>query len=160
MSALGSSVIRFGFDRAAKTLIYVVGAVLGGVLGVAVPHLARWAAGSGFPLPGPLELAGALDSAWTAWGGPLIGVVAGAAFAAYVIHQSPVLHIGDESIEVAERGSTRHIRRTNVAGIYRDGNKIVVESSGGRRLFRGEVEGKRDEVRDAFVTKGYPWESD
>ncbi|MGA8117999.1 MAG: hypothetical protein WCA46_30555 [Actinocatenispora sp.] len=158
---MSASVVRLGFDRSAKVFLFLVGAAAGTGLGVAVPFLARWATGLPWvPFEGPLRLVGSFDSDWAMWGRPLLGLVLGTAFAAYVIHQSPVLFVSDAGIEVVERGNTRRIERGNVAGIYRDGNKTVVESREGRRLFRGEIEGKRDVVRDAFVTRGYPWESD
>ncbi|WP_420846562.1 YqeB family protein [Nocardioides jishulii] len=42
--------------------------------------------------------------------------------------------------------------------IYRRGGTFVIETDGGRTLFEGDIEGDRDEIRDAFVSQGYPWE--
>lgn len=152
--------VRLGFDRQAKIFLYTICAALGAGLGAGIPFLAGWAASLPWiPFQGPLRLAASFDSAPAAWGRPALGLVVGLGFAAHVVYESPVLRVSAQRIEVSIKGATRHIARSDVAGLYRDGRKIVVESHAGRRLFHGEVEGGKDAVRSAFVSHGYPWET-
>lgn len=158
---MSDTATRLGFDRQAKVAIYVVCTLIGLGLGFAVPYLAQWASElSWAPFQNVLQLVGSPDPGWLTWGRPLIGALVGVAFAVYIIFQSPVLYISEEQIEVHERGNTRRIPRSDIAGVYRDGGKVVVENHHGRRLFRGEVEGGKDTVRDTFVTHGHPWEAE
>lgn len=151
---------RLGFSRGDKTFLAVTCTVVGVGLGFAVPYLAGWAADLPWiPFRGPLELLGSFDSPIATWIRPVVGLLLGLAFTAYLVHQSPVLQVSPEQIEVTSRGATRRIARSEVAGIYREGSKIVVETRAGRRLFHGEIEGSKDAVRDAFVHHGYPWET-
>ncbi|MGL5863956.1 MAG: YqeB family protein [Phycicoccus sp.] len=159
--AEGRSSTRLGFDREARMLIYAAGTVVGAIVGVSLPYLARWVGDLPWaPFQGPMRLLGSFDPSWATWGRPAIGAALGALFAAYVIHQSPVLYVSDSHIEVIERGDRRRVPRSEVAGVYRTRNRIVVESDRGRRLFDGEVEGGKRVVRDAFLDHGYPWEAE
>ncbi len=151
---------RLGFDRSAKAFVYLVAAVVGIAAGLLLPYVAGWVEDWGLGLPGPFGLLASFDSPWAVWGRPLVGLAAGLGFAAYIVYQSPVLHISSDEVVVTQRGNTRRIKRSDVAGIYRDGQHVVIESAQGRRLFRGEVEGGRQAVREAFVSRGYPWETD
>lgn len=139
---MSESVVRLGFERADKALICTVGALVGAVVGICLPYVARWASDLAWvPFQGPLQMVGSLETSWAVWGRPVLGILAGFAFAAYVIYQSPVLYISGEQIKVTERGNTRRISRSDIAGIYREGGKIVVESHHGRRLFHGDGRG-------------------
>lgn len=154
------SSVRLGLDGPVRVLVFSVGALAGLGLGLAVPYLAGWAAALPWvPLSGPLKLVGFLDTPGAIWIRPAIGLLLGLAFATVVVHQLPILHVSAELIEVTSRGATRRIARSEVAGVYLDGRKVVIESHGGRRLFHGEVEGSKPVVRDAFVSRGYPWET-
>lgn len=42
--------------------------------------------------------------------------------------------------------------------VRRAGGKVVIESPGGRTLFRDDVEGDASTIRAAFLDAGYPWE--
>lgn len=130
------------------------------MLGALLPLLARWASGlPWFPFQGPLELLSSFDNAWLVWGRPLLGLGAGLALAGWTLFDSPVLHISSGGIKVQRRGEVqRVIDRSKVDAIYRRGGTFVIETDGGRTLFEGDIEGDRDEIRDAFVSQGYPWE--
>lgn len=157
---MSETTARLGFDQEARAFIYSACAVVGVGLGAALPQVARWAAGwPWIPFQGLLQAIAAVDSSWAMWGRPSMGLILGIAFAAIVVFESPVLLVTDAQICVSERGNSRTILRADIAGIYRDGSKVVVESPQGRRLFHGQIEGNKESVRDAFVSHGYPWET-
>lgn len=158
---MSDAATRLGFDRREKVFLYTVCVLVGLGLGIAVPYIAEWASELPWvPFGNMLELVGSSDTSWLNWVRPVIGMLLGGVFAFYVIFQSPVLYISAAQVEVNERGNTRRIPRSDIAGIYRDGDKIVVESHQGRRLFRGDVEGGKDAVREAFIAHGHPWEAE
>lgn len=151
---------RLGLTHQDRVLIYLVCPVVGLGLGLAFPVVAEWASRlSWVPFQGPFQLIASFDASWLNWGRPLVGLILGLVFAAFIVHESAVLHVTAEHIEVTSNGSTRRIARSDIAGIYRDGSKVVVESHSGRRLYHAQIEGGKDNVRDAFVANGYPWET-
>lgn len=149
-----------GFDRAGR--LFVVGLFGGGGLavGIAVPWVARFADDHGWvPFGGPLRFLASFDGSWLGWGRPVIGLLLGLAFAAWVITSSAVLHVDSGEIRVERRGDVeRVIPREKVDAVHRRGSKILIETAGGRELFHDDVEGDRAAIREAFVGAGYPWE--
>ncbi|MBM6401811.1 YqeB family protein [Phycicoccus sonneratiae] len=149
-----------GFDRAGRGFVAALFGGVGVAAGLVLPWLAGFAADHGWvPFGGPVRWLGSFDEPWLVWGRPLIGLALGLAFAAWVVVSSPVLHVAPDEVRVERRGSVeRVIARSTVDGVHRAGSKVVIESPGGRVLFRDDVEGDRDAVREAFVAAGYPWE--
>lgn len=154
-------VTRLGFDGGARGLITGVCAVVGLLLGLLIRPVADWATTLAWvPMQGPLELIASADHAWVGWLLPVLGLGAGLAIAAVIMHDSPVLHVGAETVRVEQKGQERTIRRPEIATIYRDGSALVLETTQGRTLFRGEVEGGKAAVREAFTSRGYPWDAE
>lgn len=149
-----------GFDRAGRIWVLTLFGIGGAVVGALLPPLARWAGELPWvPFEGPIRLLGSFDDAWLVWGRPALGLVAGLAFAAWVIVDSPVLTISRERVEVQRRGQVeRVIERGTVASVRPRGAKTVIEADSGRKLFEDDVEGDKAAVRAAFVDLGYPWE--
>lgn len=149
-----------GFDRTGRLWVCGLFGVGGLALGVVLPLLAKvvadlpWA-----PFQGPLELVASFDQTWLVWGRPALGLLLGLAAAVWVIADSPVLVITREEIHVRRRGEIeRVIQRRKVDSIHRRGSKTVIETASGRKLFEGEIEGDKAEIREAFVAAGFPWE--
>lgn len=161
MTADGGAETRVGgFGTGDRAVVVGLFAIGGGLLGWALPYVARWAADAEWaPFQGPLRLVGSIEGSWLEWGWPVIGALAGLAFAAWVVHSSPVLLVSDERVRVLRRGEVeRVIRRDQVDGVHRRGSKVVIENAQGRELFAGDVEGDKATLRNAFVTHHYPWE--
>ena len=86
--------IVLGFDRSAKWLIGLVCAALGLGLGAALPWLARLAADLRWmPFSGPIRQFGEWDGTWATAGRLIGGLVVGLAFAAFIVHESPVVTV-------------------------------------------------------------------
>lgn len=156
----GTSVVRLGLEPSDKRFLYLVGPALGVAAAVAVPRAARWAHEHDWPVPALLHFLSSLDSSWLTWGAPLIGALVGLLGAVALVFASPVLYVSADGVQVERSGATRHIHRAQVAGVYRDGGKLVIESAEGRTLYKGDAEGGRETVRAAFVDHGYPWEAE
>lgn len=149
-----------GFDRSGRAWVFALFGLAGAGIGALLPLLAGWAAELPWmPFQGPLRLIGSFDQQWLVWGRPLLGLLAGTAFAAWVILDTPVLEVHPSRIAVRRRGETqRVIDREKVAAVYPKGSKLVIETEAGRVLFEGDVEGEREQIREALVEQGYPWE--
>ncbi|MBD8063455.1 YqeB family protein [Oceanitalea stevensii] len=149
-----------GFDAAGRRWVLGVFGAGGALAGIVLPYLAGLAADlPWFPFQGPLQLLGSFDQAWLVWLRPAVGLALGLAFAIWVIHESPVLHLTSREIRVERRGEVqRVIARDKVDAVFRRRSNVVIQTASGRELFDDDVEGDRDEVRDAFVALGYPWE--
>lgn len=157
----GPESTRLGFDRGAKALITGVCAALGLLLGLALRPLADFATGLAWvPFQGPLRLIASADRPWIGTLLAVLGLFVGLLFAAAIIHDSPVLHVGREAVRVDQKGQVRTIKRSQVATVFRDGGHVVLETAQGRTLFRGDIEGGRDAVRQAFQDHGYPWDAE
>ncbi|HHU09283.1 MAG TPA: hypothetical protein GXZ60_04615 [Intrasporangiaceae bacterium] len=149
-----------GFDSGGRWFVLGLFGIGGAALGFIFPFLTRWAAELPWmPFQGPLRLLGSFDHGWLTWGRPLIGLLLGMVLASFVIHSSAVLTMTDEQIEVRSAETVTLIRRDQVDGVRRVGGKLVIVNATGRELLNAEVEGTKDEQRDAFVKHGYPWES-
>lgn len=149
-----------GFDASGRAWVVALFGVGGGAFGALLPLLARLAVQLPWmPFQGPLQLLGSFDQAWLTWLRPAVGLLLGLAFAAWVIMNSPRLHIDGHQVRVERQGSIdRAIDRDKVDAVYRRGSKLIIESAAGRTLFADDVEGDPDAVRDAFLAHGYPWE--
>lgn len=138
----------------------VFAAALGAGAAAVLPVVAHWMEDRGVPFPGILQFLASFESEWLIWGRPVIGLVVGLVAALVITSSEPVLTVSDEDILVTKGDSRRRIRREDIAGVYRDGKKLVIETASGRRLYEGGVEGNRQTVRAAFADRGYPWENE
>lgn len=152
--------VRLGMTGGDAAFLGVLGAALGAGAAALLPIAARWVEERGVPFPGILQLLASFDSDWLVWGRPVIGLVIGLVAALVIAHAEPVLTVSTDSVLVEKGASKRRIRRADVAGVYRDGKKLVIETEQGRRLYDGDVEGKHELVRATFVDRGYPWENE
>ncbi len=156
----GQEPVRLGMTGDDTAFLALIGAALGAGAAALLPIAARWVEERGVPFPGILQLLASFDSDWLVWGRPVIGLVIGLVAALLIAHAEPVLHVSSDSVLIEKGDSKRRIRREDVAGVFRDGKKLIIETEQGRRLYDGEVEGKRDLVRATFVDRGYPWENE
>ncbi|MGJ9414268.1 hypothetical protein ACHAAC_16315 [Aeromicrobium sp. CF4.19] len=133
------------------------GALLLGIL----PWLLDLLAGFPFiPFGDVVDWLGSFDQWWA----PLLriglGLLAGVVLALLTIWDEHRLEVGEEDIVVLHGDDRRTLRRDQVVGIHRDGKKVTIDGDQGRVLFSQKLEAGRDDVRSAFVSREWPWESD
>ncbi|WP_163541501.1 hypothetical protein [Occultella kanbiaonis] len=154
--APGATVLAMGTQD--KWVIAALGAALGVGVGFLLPWLGTIAARYPIPFAGPIEILSSFDAPALVVLRPVIGALAGLVIAAVVIAGSPRITVSDAEILIATGDDERRIERAQVAGVYREGGALVIDSVEGRQLYKGDVEAPRATVRDAFVARGYPWE--
>lgn len=103
-------------------------------------------------------------SSFDQWWAPVLrtglGLVAGLVIAVLVVVDEYRLEVGDEEIVVIHDKDRRILRRDQVVGIHRDGKRVTIDGTEGRTLFEQTVEAPRDLVREVFLARQWPWESD
>ncbi|MFK5690636.1 hypothetical protein ACI3EY_13310 [Ornithinimicrobium sp. LYQ92] len=149
-----------GLTGADKAWTY---ALLGGgglALFAASPWLARWLAEVPFvPFGGALDWVGGLDQGWLLVVRPLVGLLLGLVAAMVVIADEYGLEVHDDAVVVVHGEDRRTVPRADIVGIHRDGKTVHIDGQGGRVIFAKSVDAGRDAVREAFVSRGYPYES-
>lgn len=142
-----------------KAAVWVVLGAAGVGLGLALPWLLQNASQWPIPYLGALEALGSIDSPLMVIGRPAVLGLVGLVFAFFITHEAARLAITDERIRITEGDDTRVVTREQVAGVYRRGSKVRIDSPEGRVLFDEDVEGGKAAVAAAFISHGYPWES-
>lgn len=103
-------------------------------------------------------------SAFDQWWAPVLriglGLLAGLALAVFAVVDEHRLEVGDEEIVVIHDRDRRTLRRDQVVGIHRDGKLVTIDGTEGRTLFQHTLEVPRARVREVFLARGWPWESD
>ncbi|TDE98906.1 hypothetical protein EXU48_01540 [Occultella glacieicola] len=141
-----------------KWLVAVIGAALGVGVGFLLPWLGTVAARYPIPFAGPIEHLSSFEAPELMVLRPVIGALVGLVVAAVVISGSPRITVSGAEIRIVKGDDERRIERAQVAGVYREGSALMIDSVEGRQLYKGDVEAPRVKVRDAFVAHGYPWE--
>lgn len=150
-----------GSTREDKLWTYAIFAA-GGVLLLTVgPLLARWLADVPFvPFKDPLRWVGDFDQPWAWVARPAIGLVAGLVGAFLVLVDEWRLEVHDDAVVVVHDRDRRRLAREAVIGVHLDGKKVVIDGADGRRLFEKPVEAGRERVKQAFASRGYPFETE
>lgn len=153
--------VTLGMSSGDRTFVLVGFPVAGAVLGLVLPFLWRLVADVGWlPFRGPVSALMSLDEGWQ-WLARLgILAVAGLVLALVAIAEDTVVSVGREDIAIIRDGTTRTIPREQVAGVYHDGKKLIIETAQGRRLLDAPIDGAKTKAGPAFTRFGYPWEND
>lgn len=133
--------------------------LLGLLLALGVPPLARWALDLDTALPvKPLFWGlGSIDKPWKIMVSAAIGILVGlgAALAAY--RGATKVTLTDSEIRVDAGDVSRTIAGTDVAAVFPDGKNLVVLDSESRQLAREPMEASREDMARAFRAHGYRW---
>lgn len=154
----GSAASVFALGRAD---IVVIGAICVGVgiaLGFFLPALGAFAAKFPIPFGDIVEKLSQFDQAWVVIARPIVGAVLGA-IATFVITASTTpLHISNDEIIIGRPDDhPLRISRASFSTAYFDGNDLTILTEGGHQAYKGDVEGKKDKVAEAFTSRGYRW---
>lgn len=141
--------------------IMVIGLVCIGIgvgLGFFLPALGSFAAKFPIPFGEAIEKLSQFDQAWVVIARPIIGGVLGAIAAAFITASTTPLRISEDEILVGRTDDhPLRISRASFSTAYFDGGKLTILTEGGHQAYKGDVEGKKDEVAQAFTSRGYRW---
>lgn len=84
---------------------------------------------------------------------------AGLGLGVYSILTTPRFEISDDELVIHMLRDVRRIRRDKIAGMFRKGSKLIIDSAEGRHLFEADADIAKDRMRQAFLKHGYPYES-
>ncbi|GAA1858132.1 YqeB family protein [Brevibacterium marinum] len=144
-----------------RTDVFVIGLVCVGIgvgLGFFLPALGSFAATFPIPFGEVIEKLSQFDQAWVVIARPIIGGALGAIAAAFITASTTPLHISEDEVLVGRTGDhPLRISRASFSTAYFDGGKLTILTEGGHQAYKGDVEGKKDEVAEAFTSRGYRW---
>lgn len=152
--------VDLGMNRSDRIWTYVLLGGGGLLLFLLAPTLSTWLASVPIvPFKGVLEWIGSFDQTWAWIVRPAVGLLIGLGVAVIAIADEHHLLVGYESVVIVHDQDRRTLRRDQIVGVHLDGKKVMIDGDHGRVLFDRQVEAKRDDIRAAFVDRGYPWES-
>lgn len=150
-----------GMTRGDRIFVLVAFPLVGAGIGAALPYLWRWMEDAPWvPWRGPISTLMTLDEGWQSLLRIAILAVLGLVAAVIVVAADTSVSIGAHDLVITKDGNSRTYRRDQIAGVYLDGKKLVIETAEGRRLLDAAVDGARTKAGSAFKQFGYPWEND
>ncbi|MEV7191440.1 hypothetical protein AB0N81_06485 [Streptomyces sp. NPDC093510] len=149
---------ELGHPRSDLLLLLVGLPVLGLLLGLVVPRLARWASGSPvLPWRDGIEFIGRFDAPWQTALVMAAGLVAGLALAFTAIAETATLKLSDALVHVERDGRTWSFERADVSAVFLDGKQLVLLGADSGELVREEHGPRAAALAGAFRAHGYPW---
>lgn len=137
----------------------LAGALVGFGAAFAVAPVVTWLVNLAGEAPGPLRLVAGLPLGWAIPVLSLVGLGVGSWFAAQWHQENGTVTVGREGLTVHRAGSSRHITRDRVGGVYTDGRDLVVVDGRTNEVLR--VPSDRalvPRLRAALGRFGYPWQ--
>ncbi|MEV0317881.1 hypothetical protein ACIBKX_03030 [Streptomyces sp. NPDC050658] len=147
-----------GYPRGDLLVVLIGMPVLGLLLAVALPPLARWVAESPvLPWRDGITFVGSLDKPWQAGVVTAVGLVAGLLIAVTEITEALKLKLTDARLETDQRDRVRTIERSDVSAVFLDGKDLVILDGTSREFARGPRTASAAKLARSFRAHGYPW---
>lgn len=144
-----------------RTDVVIIGLVclgIGVALGFFLPALGSIAAKFPIPFGDVIEKLSRFDQAWVVIARPIIGGALGLIAAFFIASSTTPLRIDEHRITIGRDGNhPLHISRASFSTAYFADGKLVVVTEGGHQAFKGDVEGKKAAIAEAFTSRGYRW---
>ncbi|WP_092009606.1 YqeB family protein [Brevibacterium siliguriense] len=148
----------FALSRTDVAVIGLVCIGIGVALGFFLPALGSFAATFPIPFGDVIEKLSRFDQAWVVIARPIIGGVLGIISAFFIVASSTPLVIDEHGITVGrDDDHPLRISRASFSTAYFDGGKLTILTSGGHQAYKGDVEGKKTAIAEAFTSRGYRW---
>lgn len=139
--------------------IHVSGAVLGFGAAFVIGPLVTWLLGFVGDAPGPLRLAAGLPLVWAIPVLTLVGLGVGAWFSRVWQKENGTIAITSEGVTVHRAGSSRHVARGRIGGVFTDSRDLVVIDSASNELLRVPTDKVLvHRLHAAFEHFAYPWQ--
>lgn len=144
-----------------RTDVVIIGLVclgIGVALGFFLPALGSIAAKFPIPFGDVIEKLSRFDQAWVVIARPIIGGALGLLAAFFIASSTTPLRIDEHRITIGrDDNHPLHISRASFSTAYFADGKLVVVTEGGHQAFKGDVEGKKAAIAEAFTSRGYRW---
>lgn len=152
-----------GYPRGDLLTMLIGIPLLGLLIGLGLPPLARWLSESPvLPWRDGITFVGSLDEPWQvglAMGvGLVAGLVAGVLIAFTELDETVKLKLTDQELAAEQHEQTLTIERARVSAVFLDGKDLVVLDEGSRQFTRGVHKASAPALAAAFRAHGYPWQ--
>ncbi|GAA1918937.1 hypothetical protein GCM10009837_50200 [Streptomyces durmitorensis] len=148
-----------GYPRGDLLTVLIGMPILGLLLGIGLPPLARWLSRSPvLPWRDGITFVGTLDKPWQAGIAAGVGLVAGLLIAVTEIEETLKLKLTDQELAAEQHNRTRTIGRERVSAVFLDGKELVVLDETSRQFTRGVHKTAAPALAKAFRSHGYPWQ--
>ncbi|BAL90748.1 hypothetical protein AMIS_55280 [Actinoplanes missouriensis 431] len=146
-------------SRTDRVLILCGPAVLGLLLALILPPVARWLAGFGGPVPFGfvVRAAAGVGGGWQLAVQAAIFMTVGALASAAILHRVTRITVADDEVELRTAGDRRTFARLDIGALYPERDLLILLDRDSRHLFHGEPGASRDRLGEAFRRHGYPW---
>jgi len=152
---------HLGYGVVGKSLFFLIPAVLGAGLGLALHFLLGWLLGLPWlPFQGPLKL---LDRIPDQIALPVLmglGLVAGVIFGVYALADELSITVTWDGVRLQRGDLDRTLRRNAVASVFLDGKHLVLLGPDTNELAREKTDQSATRLAAAFTAHGYPWRTD
>lgn len=141
--------------------VLVIGLVCVGVgigLGFLLPTLGSFAAKFPIPFGDIIEKLSQFDQTWVVIARPIIGGVLGLIATFFIATSTTPLLVDKDGITIGrDDDHPLHITRAAFSTAYFAEGKLTILTTGGHQAFKGDVEGKKEAIAQAFADHGYRW---
>ncbi|MGW6020632.1 DUF883 C-terminal domain-containing protein [Streptomyces sp. NPDC055099] len=147
-----------GYPRADLLTVLIGMPILGLLLGIALPPLARWLSDLPvLPWRDGITFVGSLDRPWQTAIAAGLGLVAGLLIAATDFDETLKLTLTDRELVADLHETKRTIERARVSAVFLDGKELVVLDRSSCEFTRGVHKTSAAALAKAFRSHGYPW---
>lgn len=148
----------FELNRSDTLVIGLVCVGIGVALGFFLPAVGAFAARFPIPFGDLVKKLSQFDQAWVVIARPIIGAVLGAIAAVVISVATTPLRVAEDEIVVGRADDhPLRISRASFSTAYFDGGELTILTEGGHQAYKGDVEGKKDKVAEAFTSRDYRW---
>lgn len=148
----------FALSRSDVVVTGIVCIGIGVALGFFLPALGSIAATFPIPFGDIIEKLSRFDQAWVVIARPIIGGLLGLIAAFFIAASTTPLVVDEHGITIGrDDDHPLRISRASFSTAYFADGKLVVVTEGGHQAFKGDVEGKKAAIAEAFTSRGYRW---
>lgn len=155
-----STTTVLGYPRSDKILILVGMPLVGVVLGLLLPILARQVTDlSKLPLRTVVEFVASVEETWQVMAFMAGGFVLGLVLAFVSLSESLTVTLTDSRVEAThDHWGEVGLDHAEVAAVFMDGKQLVILGHDSRQLVRGTHAAPAQRLAAAFRAHGYPWQ--
>jgi hypothetical protein len=153
---------ELGLPRGERIVIFFAVPVVGVLIGLAIPFVARWALGLsvGLPMRPVFRVVGAVDRPWEIAANLALWVVLGLLVVRSAMRESARVTVTGTELRLDRGDWSRTVARQDVEAVFAEGKRLVVLDHASRRLLNEPVQAPIAAVADALRARGYPWRDD